>query len=52
MSFLKKIVFAGIASIVAAIGIAAVVKGRPDIGVLSFLGILCCAAIVSNDSQN
>lgn len=52
MSFIKKIIFAGIASIVAAIGITAVVKGRPDIGVLSFLGILCCAAIVSNDSQD
>lgn len=52
MKIFKKIVFAGIASVVAAIGITAVVKGRPDIGVLSFLGILCCTAIVSNDSQD
>lgn len=52
MSFIKKIVFAAIASVVAFVGITAVVKGRPDIGVLSFLGILCCIAIVSYDSQD
>lgn len=52
MKIFKKIVFAGIASVVFAIGITAVFKGRPDIGVLSFLGILCCAVMDSNDSQD